>query len=72
MPTVNFRFVVEIRHLLEWCKFCLKPLLCLRLQAVGGLGRKGSYRLRFARPVSGAAPAPFFRVLTFTKKSPDK
>ena len=28
--------------------------------AVGGLGRKGSYRLRFARPVSGAAPAPLF------------
>lgn len=32
-------------------KICLKPLSCLRPCAVGGLGRKGSYRIRFARPV---------------------
>lgn len=59
-------------------------MLCLRLRAAGRLGRKDSSRLRLARPVSGAVPAPslFLSVSpgiaqdepmshSFTRHSPD-
>ena len=45
MPVVNFRLSLLLIGFHRY-KFCLKPSLCLRPQAVGGLGRKGNFQTK--------------------------